>query len=131
MHFHVVNPIADLIHLLLYSLNGVFLRDFDWWARPLVILHILPSPGKPSIPFIDKGAAHGIILQCIFGHRFSFTRHFTETYTKLNNCPNFVGSMTSILKSVAFTAASLKHECSVTRNSNDFFFYRTMSSPTA
>ena len=35
-------------------------------------------------------------------------------------CPNFAGSMTSILKSVAFTAALIKHDCSVTRNSNNF-----------
>ena len=63
-----------------------------------------------------------MLLQCILDHRFSFTRHFTETYTKLNNCPNFAGSMTSILKSVAFTAALLKHDCSVTRNSKNFYF---------
>ena len=55
----------------------------------------------------------------VLDHRFSFTRHFTDTYTKLNNCPNFAGSMTSILNPVAFTAALLKHDCSVTRNSNN------------
>ena len=79
-----------------------------------------PVPRKPSVPFIDKRSAHGRLLQCILDHRFSFTRHFTETYTKLNNCPNFAGSMTSILKSAAFTAALLKHDYSVTRNSNNF-----------
>ena len=101
-------------------INGVFLLTStgrpDRWSS-----FTLPYLGIQWMPFTVKGAAHGRLLRCILDHRSSLTRYFTKTCTQNWIIALIVtGSVTSISISVTFNAASLKRDCSITRNSNNF-----------